>query len=276
MLVSISSVAQHWKIANLPAQPARVIIDCGGYRHATSSAVPPSPKVLFYRQLEILEGVRGTATICGLDYPIIEANLSSNERDRLLYQTIANAYEFKKLLVETPEAASYESLVVIQGYDVSSLAWCAHELQQIGFDRYGIGSLAVLSHYREMTERIQAVIKIVGTNIHVFGVSATQMIMRLRALDVYSMDSSTPAKAAMFNQIFYTDPFRRLELARSEEARTAEHEQYIQQLQVCHCPVCQGAINPELLLVGKRRYKLLRTLHNYFHLKQEITGNPVT
>jgi 7-cyano-7-deazaguanine tRNA-ribosyltransferase len=276
MLISVSSVAQRWKISDLPVQPKRVIIDSGGYRNATSDDIPARPRELFYRQLEMLTGVEGEAIICALDYPIINPKLNSNERDRLLHQTIANAYDFKELMRQTPGAAKYQSMVIIQGYDVASLTWCARQLRQIGFDRYGIGSLAVPTHYREMTKRIQAVTDIVGNNIHIFGVSATQMMARLRALNIDSIDSSTPAKAAIFNQIFYTNPFRRLQLGRSDNIRIAEHNVYLEQLEICYCPVCKGTANIDLLIVGKRHNKLLRTLHNYFHLKQEITGAPVS
>lgn len=276
MLVSISSVSNRWKVTHLPTQPKSIMIDSGGYRFATTSETPPTPTILFKRQLEMLAGSQCRAIICALDYPIVEPNLSSNERDRLLHQTIANAYEFKQLIQQTREATLYESLVVIQGYDVPSLSWCANELKHIGFDRYGVGSLAVLTHYKEMTRRIHAVVDVVGPDIHIFGVSATQMIERLLALNIHSIDSSTPIKSAMFNQIFYSNPFRRIQLARNSDERAAQQNAYEQELEICSCPICNGTANIELLEVGKKRFSYKRAVHNYFHLKQTVTQTQIT
>ena len=95
MLVSVSSVARDWTLADFPKLPRTIMMDSGEYRYAFSTDRRPTPTELLERQLAILGRARIRATLCALDYPIIHPNMTSNERDHCIAQTIACAYEFK-------------------------------------------------------------------------------------------------------------------------------------------------------------------------------------
>lgn len=268
ILISVSSVAAYWTLLDLEYLPQSVIIDSGGYRYSLAGATPPSPQKLFERQLEMLEKTTCQATICALDYPGFSRELTSNDLDRRLHKTIANAYELKLLSERYGLPSHVKTMAIVQGYDIPSLTYCARELSAMEFDRYGIGSLAFLNDRAKVINRVSEVTRIVGDRLHVFGVTAGRMLDALTQLEIGSIDSSTPAKAAMYNQVFYSYPFRRYEIAGTRRKR--QRSELIVEPLPCDCPVCQGNSNVNLLKTGKRKYVYLRTLHNYFHLKQTI------
>jgi 7-cyano-7-deazaguanine tRNA-ribosyltransferase len=110
-----------------------------------------------------------------------------------------------------------EGIPVIQGYDVPSMAFCAHRLREIGFSCLGLGSLAPLKHHPEIMARVETVMDIVGPDLHIFGVSVIRTLHALRDLGIRSVDSARPAKAAMYNQVFYSKPFRRFAISKSRD-----------------------------------------------------------
>jgi tRNA-guanine family transglycosylase len=273
MLISIASVSREWALSGFPKLPRRLMLDSGGYRYAIAPNERPAPRELFKRQLRIVAGLEVETILCSLDYPILDAEASSNEKDRCIDQTIAYAYEFKELMQRHRPSERVEGLAVVQGYDVPSLVCCAQELQKIGFAYYGLGSLALLKHHHEILARVEAVMGVVGPNVHVFGVSAIRTLRALGNLGVYSIDSSRPAKAAMYNQVFYSHPFRRFAIAASRDkvgVAMPSHRRLSDPLP-CDCPACGGRANPNILRFGRREYVRLRTLHNYWHLKRTLS-----
>jgi len=273
MLISVTSVSREWTLGDFVELPCYLMLDSGGYRFAIAPSERPTPKEVFERQLRLVEGYVIKTILCALDYPILDPEVSSNEKDRCIDQTIAYAYEFKCLMDQYQTPDHVGGLAIIQGYDVPSLVHCARELQAIGFAHYGLGSLAPLKHHREILARVGAVMEVVGPNLHVFGVSAVQTLRALRDLGVRSVDSARPAKAAMYNQVFYSRPFRRFAIARSRDkvgAAMPSHRRLSEPLP-CDCPACGGKANPDILKFGSREYVRLRTLHNYWHLKQALS-----
>jgi tRNA-guanine family transglycosylase len=273
MLISIASVSRDWTLGNFPKPPRYLMLDSGGYRYAIAPRERPKPREVFERQLRIIEGYEVETVLCTLDYPILDPSMSSNEKDRCISQTIAYSYEFKYLMNQYQLPDHVEGMAVIQGYDVSSLSRCVHELQTVSFTRYGLGSLAPLKHHREILARVEAVMEIVGPYLHVFGVGAIRTLRALHDLDVCSVDSARPAKAAMYNQIFYSQPFRRFAIEKSQDkvgAAMPSHRRLSKPLP-CECPACGGEANPGVLKFGNRKYIALRTLHNYWHLKRALT-----
>jgi len=170
--------------------------------------------------------------------------------------------------------ATVGGMAVVQGYDATSMAYCANCLKDIGLGHYGLGSLAPLKHREEILERVQAVIEVLGRELHVFGVSAIETVGALRDLGIRSVDSSRPAKAAMYNQVFYGKPFRRFSIAgtRDRSGVAASSSLRLREALPCDCPACCGKANPDILALGSRKYIALRTLHNYWHLKQALVG----
>lgn len=273
MLISAASVSREWTLGDFPKPPCYLMLDSGGYRYTIAPDERPTPREVFERQLRIIENHEVETILCALDYPILDPDVSSNGKDRCIDQTIAYAYEFKWLMDRYQPPDYVEGMAVIQGYDVPSLVYCARQLQAIGFARYGVGSLAPLKHHREILARVEAVMEVVSPNLHVFGVGAIRTLHALRHLGMCSVDSARPAKAAMYNQVFYSRPFRRFAIAASRDkvgAAMPSHRRLSEPLP-CDCPACGGRANPDILKFGRREYVRLRTLHNYWHLKQALS-----
>jgi len=270
MLISVTSVSRVWRLTSLKTLPKHLIIDSGGFRYATTESKSPSPKTVFQQQMAMIGSVKRSVTLCALDQPILN-RLSLVERDRAIYRTIANAYEFKRLVADEQHAHPITQLAIVQGYDIPSLRRCARELQKIGFHRYGIGSMAQLYHPDEIIARIKAVSDILGQGVHVFGVSGIRLIREMRVAGAESIDSTTPVTSAKYNILLYSNPYRRFIIADSRTGRDAERGgERITHPLPCDCPVCRDGPNPELLQHGTRRYVYLRSLHNYWHLARAI------
>lgn len=270
LLISVTSVANRWKVSDLPYQPQSLMIDSGGFRYSLIGNAP-TQKQVFERQIKMIQNVTSDVTLCQLDYPLVDPQLSSNQRDRLIYQTLANAYEFRHLANLYPLPTNVDLMGIVQGYDIDSMVYCAHELKHMGYTRFGIGSLAMIFNMEQIVERIKVVIDVVGSNVHVFGVTGERIAPKLRNLGVGSIDSSRPAKAAMFNVVFSSNPFKRHRIRPTRGTYT--QTTYIEEPFICPCPACHGEANQDLLKIGKREYVFLRTLHNYYHLKRAICSS---
>jgi tRNA-guanine family transglycosylase len=121
--------------------------------------------------------------------------------------------------------------------------------------------------------RVRAVMDIVGCTLHVFGIGSVYTLKALKEMGVQSADSARPAKAAAYNQVFYSLPFRRFAIATSNDKvglRMPNYRRLVEPLP-CDCPACHGRANPDILKFGKKEHIGLRAIHNYYHLKQEIT-----
>lgn len=271
MLISVTSVARVWRLKSLKTFPRHLMIDSGGFRYATTETKSPSPRAIFEQQMAMIGTIDQPTTLCSLDHPTLTNRLSSIERDRAIYRTIANAYEFKRLTTDVQQIQQITQLAIVQGYDVPSLRRCARELQRIGFDRYGIGSMAQLYQPNEIIARIQAVSDILGQSVHVFGVSGIRLVTEMQNAGAESIDSTTPVTSAKYNILLYSNPYRRLIIADSRTGRDTERGgERISYPLPCDCPVCKDGPNPELLRHGTRRHVYLRSLHNYWHLARTI------
>jgi hypothetical protein len=126
MLISVTSVARDWSLSQFKILPRRLIIDSGGYRYAIAPQESISPPALFKRQLGILNQAPIEAIICARDYPVLDALLTSNQKDYCITQTIAYAYEFKQLTKKHCLPSHWRTMAIIQGYDEDSLIYCAN------------------------------------------------------------------------------------------------------------------------------------------------------
>lgn len=271
LLVSITSVAQQWSVRNLQRTPKFLMIDSGGFRFATAPHEALSPARILDRQIQLLDGLDIPTIICARDYPILDRKATTQKKDECITQTIAYAYELRSLLDRSCVPANVKPMAVIQGDTPEALAYCAAELKALDFPLYGIGSLAGLRNHILIWERVQAVLGIIEPQkLHVFGVSVIETIRALQKLGIHSFDSSRPAKAAMFNELLYSNPYRRYgiyEVGRKKQRGRFPREQRLVKPLPCACPVCQ--IDPQVVMgVGKKKYIRSRTLHNYFHLKR--------
>jgi len=271
LLVSITSVARDWTVNHLPTLPRKLLIDSGGYRFAIAPENALSPEQVLQRQLVLLNGAPIPTIICARDYPMLDKSISANERDRSITQTIAFAYELKTLVLQKGLADNVKPMAVIQGNDRDSLTYCAKELQAIGFPLYGLGSLAELRRHRLIMERVEVVANIIGPEkLHIFGVGVVQTAKTLQKMGVHSIDSSRPAKAAAYNEVLYSNPYRRFGILEPPTVPMKGRIAYNKRLSAplkCHCPVCQE--DPTRILgVGKRNSIRDRALHNYHHLKK--------
>jgi 7-cyano-7-deazaguanine tRNA-ribosyltransferase len=275
MLVSISSVSRDWTIKKFPKLPRYLMIDSGGYRYALTSKGEFLPKKSLLKQISIIADTGIPTIICPLDYPLLDSTYSSNDKDRNIHQTIAYAYELKNLVTQRNLANYILPMGIIQGDDPGSLRHCAFELKALDFPIYGLGSMARLHSQRLVIERIKSVLPIIGSDkLHLFGISAVNTVIAVREMGIHSVDSSNAAKAAAYNELFYSNPFRRvgiLEDKKDIKGKIPLARRISKPLE-CDCPVC--AEDPSLILgVGKRKNIQLRTLHNYYHLKKAFFGN---
>jgi hypothetical protein len=119
LLVSPTSVSSQWTVREFSTMPHRLMIDSGGYRYMITRGALPSPREAFERQLHILDKVGVPATVCALDYPMADPALDSNELDRRIMETIANACEFRLLVDRYRLEREIEFMAIIQGYDQS-------------------------------------------------------------------------------------------------------------------------------------------------------------
>jgi queuine/archaeosine tRNA-ribosyltransferase len=271
MLVSPTSVASDWTLRRLPALPRKVMIDSGGFRYMTVYNKMPTPREVFEQQLRMLKDTDVPATLCALDFPMAERNLSSNEWDRRLTQTLSFAYDFRRLIDLYRLDRDIEFMAIVQGYDVPSLVACARELKTMGFTSYGVGSLVGLYAFQEILDRVKAVISVVGEGVHVFGLSSTRTLRALARIGATSVDSSRPVKSAAYNEILYSKPFRRYGILGKDGEPTGiiPRMRCLSEPLNCDCPICRENAS-DILQVGDRRYIARRAIHNYYHFKASI------
>lgn len=284
MLISVASVSRDWNLNHFGQLPRRVMIDSGGYRYTIAPQEALAPAALLKRQLAILDNTSVEAILCARDYPILDASATSNQKDYCITQTIAYAYEFKELVNRQRLPSHQPIMAIIQGYDEASLIYCAQELKYIGFDLYGIGSMAVLKRHELIMNRVNAVATVIGPEqLHIFGVSVISVAHALRKMGVHSIDSSRPAKAAAYNEVLYSQPYRRFGILEPPEipvaGRLPQNRRLTEPLP-CTCPTCKNG-GTDILGVGKRAFIRARALHNYYHLKQILldhhtASNPVS
>ena len=286
MLISTVAVSSIWQLTRFPKMPCQVMIDSGSYSYVVNALPLPVPRTVFNRQLEILGENDIPAIICAVDRPLLEKNLSLTERNRAIDRTIANAWDLKALMAEYYKSGVFdkrrqhpiEPLAVVQGYNVASLRYCARQLSEMGYTRFGIGSMAHLYHTEEIARRVEAVQSVVGPAVHIFGVSGIETMKRLKELGVDSVDSARPIKAAIYNEILYSEPYGRFGIAGSHfhpgDPKFGSHKMLNQLTVKCPCPVCRNEINNDILKLGVRKHLLLRAVHNYYHIKKMIAGWP--
>jgi len=271
ILISINSVYKNWKLSRFPKIPKHLLIDSGGFRFALYPHERIRPKDVFTRQISILGGLEVDTIFCPLDYPILDPTISSNEKDRRITETIANAYELKNLVVKNNFSESIQIMGIIQGYDSESILHCAQEIKQIGFSIYGIGSLAKIWNQTIIKERIKSICSIINPKkIHVFGISSLPLVKFMKNKGIASFDSARPAISALNNIVIYSRPFRRFGILEPNGVPIRGPfpiERRLSNPLPCTCPVCKYG-NSTILGVGKREYIRNRTVHNYYHLKR--------
>ena len=275
MLISITSISQNWKLSRQKDIPASLIIDSGGFRFASNPQERITPKQAFQRQLKLLDYQPKEVFLCSLDYPILNMSCSDVEKDQCISKTIGYAYEFYELIKYYKGPIIFKPVAIVQGYDVNSLRFCARELRAIGFHNFGLGSMIPLRDGDELVRRVKAVTDEVGPNLHIFGITSMDYIKRLKKIDGISVDSTRPAKAAMYNQILFWENGNVLKVWESQDRNEINiTDEKKREITVnCNCPVCGGKLNPEILKKGKRKHIYLRTIHNYWHLKEAITNS---
>jgi 7-cyano-7-deazaguanine tRNA-ribosyltransferase len=206
----------------------------------------------------------------------------TTQRNQAIDKTIANAWElkilmaeyYKSITVDKQKRSPIKPLAIIQGYDVPTLKYCAKNLLDLGYVHFGIGSMAHLYHSKEIVKRVEAVQSIVGNSVHVFGVSAIETLKILKELGVTSVDSARPIKAAIYNEILYSEPYQRFGIEgshfKSSDSKFSPYRLISQLSIICPCPVCKDGLNDDILKLGTRKHLLLRAIHNYYHIKKMI------
>lgn len=264
--ISLQHVPLSWNIKRFSIQPNQIMLDSGAFSFINNPQKMYNPKEVFEKQLKIADGSTIPTILCHLDAPLSPGLNDTLEIYHRLEKTISNAHQFMELFRSAHLPPNYKSLGVIQGNNYDTISFCAGELKRIGFDQLGIGSLAALYDTRAIVERVKYAVHTVGSNLHVFGVSAINTVEQLIPLGICSFDSSTPMKTAMYNTLLYSDPIRRYGLPYS---RIQKNLPVIYDPLPCNCPICTK--DPTLIMgVGSKRANNLRAVHNYFHWMREL------
>lgn len=269
VLISLNHIPQVWNITRFGQQPGNVIVDSGAFVLLSNPQKKLLQKEVFNQQLKTIENVECPAILCHLDYPIPGLLKNPLEVYRRLEITIANAHEFMALFKSAKLPSHYKTMGIIQGHNYDTINFCARELGRLNFDYMGIGSLATLYSRELILERVNYALDAApGKKLHIFGITGIQTINHLIKMGIYSFDSSRPMKEAIYNCIFYSQPFRRFVIKGS---RTNRELPLLEKLLPCPCPVCKE--NPDLITgIGTKKAINYRALHNYYHLYTELSA----
>ena len=266
VLISPSGTQKSFSLDKWKSQPDKVIVDSSAFYYMLNFRTPPPPKEIFKEQMRIIKGHTCPVILCPFDYPINPRNGNIQSTYRAIEKTLGNAYEFLELFErkELHKNPQISYMGVIQGTDKSSIQFCIRELQRMGFEKFGLGSLAALYNSEEILRRVSYAVDVVGRDrLHVFGISRLDVISQLREFNIESIDSTRPTKAAIYNAVFYSNPFRTYGIYAARNAD--KYPRLLHAPLPCECPSCK--VNPDLLLVtqGKKAINA-RAVHNYYHL----------
>jgi 7-cyano-7-deazaguanine tRNA-ribosyltransferase len=270
ILISPHNATQDFYISKWSKQPKQLIVDSSAFYYILNNAKLPPQKDIFKQQLRIIKGAKCKVMITHLDRPINNKFSNTTSVYNAIEKTLGNAYEFLELVHANNlyEIYDLQPMGVIQGSDKLSLQFCANELKKIGFKKFGLGSLAVLFNPIEIINRIRWASNIVGgENLHIFGISRLDIINELTNMNIMSIDSTRPIKAAIFNAVFYSNPFRTYGITMAQNA--SSYKNTLTKPLPCKCPICLN--NPySLLETGTKNSINARAIHNYFHLTQHL------
>ena len=268
VLISLPNVALSWTVERFSTEPGKIMVDSGAFAYLSKPNKRMSQKDVFTHQLHLSQNSKATTILCHLDHPIPPALTDTVEIYRRIEATIANAHEFMNLFKSANLPSNFKTMGIIQGNSYDSIAFCATELDRLGFDFLGMGSLATLYNNDLILERVEYAISTIGKQLHIFGISGIKVVMRLMELGIRSFDSSRPMKAAIYNCVFYSNPFRRFKLKGSSANRELP---VLAEPLPCPCPVCKK--DPTLIIkVGTKKATNYRAVHNFYHLRSALEG----
>lgn len=268
LLLSPTSLSRQWTVRELPTLPSRVILDSGGFRYLNSDDRPPTADELLQRQLAILDHTAIPTLLCPLDSPLGQSSLSIGDADQHISLTLAHAFELQRIIQRTPLPHHVRPMAIVQGNDAASLSYCAQELIAMGYQHFGVGSLARVPNPMETIRRIATVFAIVQHPLHLFGVASPKLLQALDPAWVASVDSSLPAKASACNELIYSQPFRRYGIATADGVSRSKFpsRRCLVHPLPCICPVCRA--DPwAVMRIGRRDHIRARAIHNYYHLR---------
>ncbi|MDO7905345.1 queuine tRNA-ribosyltransferase [Paenibacillus sp. JX-17] len=247
-------------------KPRKLLVDCGSVYYVKQKE-RPSLKEVYDIQASIYDGcpVSTEVTLVHFDEPMLYKETLS-QKYYSMERTLFNANEYITL-INSFKDERLSCMGVIQGFDEASIIYSAFELQKMGYKKFGIGSL-LKKNLSEQIAIIKLASNIVGaSNLHVFGVTGLLPIKTMIDLGIASCDSTRPTMAAAFYQVFYSNPFRTFYLAESHAKPSSPNR--LESPLPCLCPICKNNAN-EILIPSPREYMRLRSVHNYFHLTEEI------
>jgi 7-cyano-7-deazaguanine tRNA-ribosyltransferase len=264
----ISAVPENIRpLQKFDKQPKKLMIDSGAVYYVNQIKKTTAQKV-FEKQLSFLEDATSdieSISLVQLDEPLM-GKITLQDRYAAIERTLFLAWEFMNLYTKSNLPLHIKPMAVIQGFDKASIQYCIHELKLMGYKQFGIGSL-LLKNAKEQLPLIKSAAQLVGSsNLHVFGVTGMTQIKEMTKLKISSFDSTRPTKAAAYYSVFYSKPFRTYILASSRVSKSGPR---ITEPLFCTCPICLNNPN-DILIPSPRKYMLLRSIHNYYHLKETI------
>jgi tRNA-guanine family transglycosylase len=275
ILVSPPNVSLSWQIRQWPCRPQALIVDSGAFQYYRAGR-RPTPEELLSRQLHILGGEAIDCGFCHPDMPMLGTrNLA--ELERRVAQNLEQARWLIRVATSHALPPNVRPIGVVQGYSVETVFYVAQALTDMGYTWLALGSLAKLSSTdsNELMRRAEAALEAVGPGLHVLGVSSVTLLPRLSQLGVQSADSGAPIHEAWRGGLFYSRPFRRYKLPSphfKEWTRNYSFAEILPAPLPCDCPVCLED-SDRLLQPSGKLYVNLRAVHNYFHLRRELTAS---
>jgi len=266
----ISAISRNtYSLKRFKKVPLKLIIDSGAVFYAKKN-LKYKVKDIFEEQLKLAMPLLNKCpiTLVHADEPLLNKKTVSEKFDAV-QKTIVNAQEYMNLAKRNSivQENKLSIMGVIQGYDLPSLRFSIFELQKLGYVKFGIGSLLGKSVDVQI-ELIKFASELVGAeNLHVFGVTGIPQIKEMKNMKIASFDSSRPTKAAIYHQVFYSDPFQTFVIDQSKIDK--RQGQRLDAPLACDCPICKINQN-DIFNISHRKYTLLRSIHNYYHFSKTI------
>lgn len=272
VLVSPPNVNQVWHVSQWPSQPCYLIVDSGAFQEYRAGRVR-NPAEVLARQLAMVAGGQIPTGLCHLDVPVLGTK-DVVEMERRVIRNLDQARWLIDFVGQEGLPSHVEPIGVIQGHTVETIFFAAQALAGMGYTRFALGSLALMTASRplEVLRRVEAALEAVGTNLHILGVSAIGLLPELARLGVRSVDSGAPMHEAVRGGIYYSRPFRRYKLPSphfQEWQRTYKFAGILTEPLPCQCPVCR-VDSYRILEPRGKAFVNLRAMHNCYHLAREF------
>ncbi|BEU01899.1 hypothetical protein OAG1_06990 [Agarivorans sp. OAG1] len=178
----------------------QVMGDSGAFSYFKEAEPPYSVDDLieFYVKAEVSQGVSLDHVVFGYrDENSRDKKSLPKDKEARVEMTLENAYIFNKYA----KGQNFTPYGVAQGWDINSYVSSVIGLQKIGYKFITLGGLVTLESTQicMLLEQINIYLKR-DTKIHLLGIGRLELVNKLKSLNVFSIDTTTPLKQAFMNR----------------------------------------------------------------------------